>query len=139
GNISHYSSTYPYEDVYLTWEGRQLVSFFPDDNGGFDFYFSYDDEGRHISKGTEDFFYTNYVYEGDLLVAEIQNCRIVTRPNGYAYVVVGKEKITERSFDEIRKGKKHIFFAYNQQALDLIKYYVGDTIHFPVDSDPAGN
>ncbi len=45
---------------------------------------------------------------------------VITRPNGYPYLAVSMDKITEKSFGEVLKNKKIIFFTYRQDAYDII-------------------
>lgn len=54
----------------------------------------------------------------------IQDYTVVTRPNGYAYLVISQEKIKHTSFEEVTKDKKCLYFTYNQKAMDFIKEYV---------------
>ena len=54
----------------------------------------------------------------------IQDYVVVTRPNGYAYLVISQEKIKHTSFEEVAKDKKCLYFTYNQKAMDFIKEYV---------------
>jgi len=52
---------------------------------------------------------------------EIKDCQIITRPNGYSYIVVSDEPIKRTSFSDSLKNKKHcICFTYNKEALEYI-------------------
>lgn len=51
---------------------------------------------------------------------EAKDYIVITRPNGYAYLAVSKDKITEKSFNEVLKNKTIIFFTYRKDAYDII-------------------
>ena len=54
----------------------------------------------------------------------IQDLVVITRPNGYVYLVLSQEKIFRTSFAEIKRNKKCLYFTYNQKALDFIEAHI---------------
>ena len=46
--------------------------------------------------------------------------QVLTRPNGYAYLLVSDSKIECKSFEEVLKEKSIIYFTYNEKALEFI-------------------
>ncbi len=54
----------------------------------------------------------------------IEDYVIVTRPTGNSYIVISDKTITEKSFEDVLKNKKQIYFSYNQKAFDIIKQKV---------------
>lgn len=50
-------------------------------------------------------------------VCEVQ---VLTRPNGYSYVIISNSKIKSNSFEEVLKEKNIIYFTYNKKAVEFI-------------------
>ncbi|MBQ7315470.1 MAG: RHS repeat-associated core domain-containing protein, partial [Clostridia bacterium] len=128
GNVSHYIIPFPYENVTLTWEGRQLVSFFPDDNGDYPFCYTYDDEGRRVQKSTEGQIYTNYVYEGDLLLYETGTYGTIvyiydggSTPIGMMYRA-SSETATWQTFWYEKNLQGDVVAVYSHDGVKLVSY-----------------
>ena len=51
---------------------------------------------------------------------EVCDVQVVTRPNGYAYLLVSDSKIECKSFEEVLKEKNIIYFTYNDKAVEFI-------------------
>lgn len=49
---------------------------------------------------------------------DIGDVKILTRPNGYSYIVVSIDQINVKKFDI--RTKKYIYFSYNKKAIELI-------------------
>ena len=59
---------------------------------------------------------------------DVRDVQVLTRPNGYAYLLVSDSKIERKSFDEVMKEKNIIYFTYNNQAVEFIKEMVKGNI-----------
>lgn len=51
---------------------------------------------------------------------DVCDVQILTRPNGYAYVIISNNKINAKSFEEVIKEKNIIYFTYNDKAVEFI-------------------
>lgn len=51
---------------------------------------------------------------------DIQDVQVLTRPNGYSYVLVSSEQIKCESFEEVLRTKKIIYFSYHNEAFEFI-------------------
>ena len=51
---------------------------------------------------------------------DVCDVQVLTRPNGYAYVLVSDHKITCKSFEEVLKENSIIYFTYNEKALEFL-------------------
>ena len=51
---------------------------------------------------------------------EVCDVQVVTRPNGYAYLLVSDSKIECKSFEEVLKEKNIIYFTYNDKAVEFM-------------------
>ncbi|MBE6697733.1 MAG: hypothetical protein E7581_04340 [Ruminococcaceae bacterium] len=51
---------------------------------------------------------------------DIRDVQVVTRPNGYAYLLVSDSKIECKSFEEVLKEKNIIYFTYNHKAVEFM-------------------
>ena len=51
---------------------------------------------------------------------DVCDVQVLTRPNGYAYLLVSDCKIECKSFEEVLKEKSIIYFTYNEKALEFI-------------------
>ena len=51
---------------------------------------------------------------------DVRDVQVVTRPNGYAYLLVSDSKITCKSFEEVLKEKNIIYFTYKSEAVEFI-------------------
>ena len=51
---------------------------------------------------------------------DVRDVQVLTRPNGYAYLLVSDRKIECKSFEEVLKEKNIIYFKYNEKALEFI-------------------
>lgn len=51
---------------------------------------------------------------------DICEVQILTRPNGYSYVVVSNSFQKNDSFEEVIKDKNVIYFTYNKKAIEFI-------------------
>ena len=51
---------------------------------------------------------------------DVCDVQVLTRPNGYAYLLVSDSKIECKSFEEVLKEKSIIYFTYNEKALEFI-------------------
>ena len=51
---------------------------------------------------------------------DVRDVQVVTRPNGYAYLLVSDSKIECKSFEEVLKEKNIIYFTYNDKAVEFM-------------------
>ena len=51
---------------------------------------------------------------------DVQDVQVLTRPNGYAYLLVSDRQIACKSFEEVLKEKSIICFSYNNKAIEFI-------------------
>ncbi len=51
---------------------------------------------------------------------DVQDVQVLTRPNGYAYLLVSDSKIECKSFEEVLKEKNIIYFTYNNEAVEFM-------------------
>lgn len=51
---------------------------------------------------------------------DVRDVQVLTRPNGYAYLLVSNSKIKSNSFEEVLKEKNIIYFTYNSEAVEFI-------------------
>lgn len=51
---------------------------------------------------------------------DIGDVKILTRPNGYSYIVISIDQINVKKFEEVIRTKKYIYFSYNKKAIELI-------------------
>lgn len=51
---------------------------------------------------------------------DVQDVQILTRPNGYSYILISNGPIKCKSFDEVLKTKNIIYFSYNDKAFRFI-------------------
>ena len=51
---------------------------------------------------------------------DVRDVQVLTRPNGYAYVLVSDRKIECKSFEEVLKEKNIIYFTYNTKAVEFM-------------------
>lgn len=51
---------------------------------------------------------------------DVCDVQVLTRPNGYAYLLVSDSKITCKSFEEVLKEKNIIYFTYKSEAVEFI-------------------
>lgn len=51
---------------------------------------------------------------------DVCDVQILTRPNGYSYVVVSNSSKKNDSFEEVIKDKNVIYFTYNEKAIEFI-------------------
>lgn len=51
---------------------------------------------------------------------DVKDIQILTRPNGYAYVIISDSKIKTMSSEEVLKRKNIIYFTYNDKAIKFI-------------------
>ncbi len=51
---------------------------------------------------------------------DVRDVQVLTRPNGYAYLLVSDSKIECISFDEVLKEKNIIYFTYNNKAVEFM-------------------
>lgn len=51
---------------------------------------------------------------------DVQDVQVLTRPNGYAYLLVSDRQIACKSFEEVLKEKSIIYFSYNNKAIEFI-------------------
>ena len=57
---------------------------------------------------------------------DVRDVQILTRPNGYAYVIISNSQIKSKSFEEVLKEKNVIYFTYNKEAVEFINDKVRD-------------
>ena len=57
---------------------------------------------------------------------DVRDIQILTRPNGYAYVIISNSQIKSKSFEEVLKEKNVIYFTYNNEAVEFINDKVRD-------------
>ena len=51
---------------------------------------------------------------------DILDVQVLTRPNGYSYIIVSSEQIKCESFEEVLRTKKIIYFSYHNEAFEFI-------------------
>lgn len=51
---------------------------------------------------------------------DVRDVQVLTRPNGYAYLLVSDSKIECKNFEEVLKEKKIIYFTYKNEAVEFI-------------------
>ena len=51
---------------------------------------------------------------------DVCDVQILTRPNGYAYIIISNSQIKSNSFEEVLKEKNVIYFTYNEKAIEFI-------------------
>lgn len=51
---------------------------------------------------------------------DVQDVQVLTRPNGYSYILISNSPIKCKSFDEVLKTKNIIYFLYNSKAIEFI-------------------
>lgn len=51
---------------------------------------------------------------------DVQDVQVLTRPNGYSYILISNSPIKCKSFDEVLKTKNIIYFSYNSKAIEFI-------------------
>ena len=56
---------------------------------------------------------------------DVQDVQVLTRPNGYSYILISNGPIKCKSFDEALKTKNIIYFSYNDRAFR----YINDKIN----------
>ena len=56
---------------------------------------------------------------------DVQDVQVLTRPNGYSYILISNGPIKCKSFDEVLKTKNIIYFSYNDRAFR----YINDKIN----------
>lgn len=56
---------------------------------------------------------------------DVKDVQVLTRPNGYSYIVISNSPIKCNSFDELIKDKNIIYFTYNDKAMQ----YINDKIN----------
>lgn len=56
---------------------------------------------------------------------DVQDVQVLTRPNGYSYILISNGPIKCKSFDEVLKTKNIIYFSYNERAFR----YINDKIN----------
>ncbi len=59
---------------------------------------------------------------------DVRDVQVLTRPNGYAYVLVSDRKIECKSFEEVLKEKNIIYFTYNNEAVEFMNGIIGTVI-----------
>ena len=52
---------------------------------------------------------------------DVQDVQVLTRSNGYSYILISNSPIKCKSFDEVLKTKNIIYFSYNSKAIEFIK------------------
>lgn len=57
---------------------------------------------------------------------DVCDAQILTRPNGYSYVIISNSQIKSKSFEEVLKEKNVIYFTYNNEAVEFINDKVRD-------------
>ena len=51
---------------------------------------------------------------------DVQDVQVLTRSNGYSYILISNGPIKCKSFDEVLKTKNIIYFLYNSKAIEFI-------------------
>lgn len=51
---------------------------------------------------------------------DVQDVQVLTRPNGYSYILISNGPIKCKSFDEVLKTNNIIYFTYNNKAFHFI-------------------
>ena len=51
---------------------------------------------------------------------DVQDVQVLTRPNGYSYILISNSAIKCKSFDEVLKTNNIIYFTYNNKAFHFI-------------------
>lgn len=59
---------------------------------------------------------------------DVRDVQVLTRPNGYAYLLVSDSKIECKSFEEALKEKNIIYFTYNSKAIEFIHDKLPDKV-----------
>lgn len=59
---------------------------------------------------------------------DVRDVQVLTRPNGYAYLLVSDRKIECTSFEEVLKEKNIIYFTYNEKALEFLHDQLPDIV-----------
>ena len=59
---------------------------------------------------------------------DVRDVQVLTRPNGYAYLLVSDSKIECKSFEEVLKEKNIIYFTYNEKALEFLHDQLPDIV-----------
>ena len=59
---------------------------------------------------------------------DVQDVQVLTRPNGYAYLLVSDRKIACKSFEEVLKEKNIICFTYNEKAVEFMHDQIPDIV-----------
>ena len=59
---------------------------------------------------------------------DVRDVQVLTRPNGYAYLLVSDRKIECKSFEEVQKEKNIIYFTYNEKALEFMHDQIPDIV-----------
>ena len=59
---------------------------------------------------------------------DVRDVQVLTRPNGYAYLLVSDRKIECKSFEEVLKEKNIIYFTYNEKALEFLHDQLPDIV-----------
>ena len=59
---------------------------------------------------------------------DVRDVQVLTRPNGYAYLLVSDRKIECKSFEEVLKEKNIIYFTYNEKALEFMHDQLPDIV-----------
>ncbi len=59
---------------------------------------------------------------------DVQDVQVLTRPNGYAYLLVSDRKIACKSFEEVLKEKNIIYFTYNEKAVEFMHDQIPDIV-----------
>lgn len=52
---------------------------------------------------------------------DIKDIQMLTRPNGYIYVIISDKQIETESFENVLKDRNIIYFSYNEKAIQFIK------------------
>lgn len=55
---------------------------------------------------------------------DVRDVQVLTRPNGYPYVIISNNPINAQSFEEVIKEKNIIYFTYNDEAVKFINHRV---------------
>ena len=59
---------------------------------------------------------------------DVRDVQVLTRPNGYAYLLVSDRKIECKSFEEVLKEKNIIYFTYNEKAIEFLHDQLPDIV-----------
>ena len=51
---------------------------------------------------------------------DVRDFQILTRPNGYSYIIISDNQINTESFEKVIKEKSIIYFTYNEKAVEFI-------------------